>query len=310
MSRKEFYICSSDKVHKINCIEWIPESKPIAILQLTHGMAEYIERYDDFAKAALEQGFLVVGHDHLGHGKSAESKEELGFFNEKDGSKILVVDLHRVTSYIKNRYPEIPVFLVGHSMGSFITRKYITVYGNDISGAVLSGTGYRSLFEVTSAKLLASAIEKAKGGFYRSPMLHQLVLGNNNKAFEPGRTNQDWLCRDEKVVDQYINDSLCGFCFTVSAYHDFFRILVDLAMQKGFAHIPKELPVLLVSGSQDPVGGFSKGVYKVYHELKAIGIKEVQVRIYEEARHEILNEINKEEVFLDIFEWINSEINK
>lgn len=308
MTKKEFSISSSDKVHKINCIEWIPKSDPVAVLQITHGMAEHMERYNDFANAALEKGFLVIGHDHLGHGKSAEREEELGFFHEKDGSKILVADLHRVTAYIKNRYPGLPVFLLGHSMGSFITRKYLTVYGGELSGTVLVGTGYQPLFKVTSAWLLAAAQERTMGGFYRSPALHKLVLEGNNKAFEPAKTEQDWLCRDEEVVDGYRKDPLCGFQFTVSAYRDFFSILTDLAMQKGFAHIPKELPVLLVSGAEDPVGGFSKGVYKVYRELRKIGLKDVQVRLYEKGRHEILNELNKEEVYLDIFEWIHSVI--
>lgn len=303
MKKEEFYIRSTDKHTKIHGIWWKPEREVSAVLQITHGMMEHIDRYDRFATWMAEHGIAVVGHDHLGHGKTG-AVTDLSFFGESKGSAYLVQDLLRVTKLMKMEYPDVPHVLMGHSMGSFITRRYLTVHGRQLDGAILMGTGGQPLMLAVLGKVAATLIGAAKGKRYRSPLLKKMVLGSYNRAFKPNRTTCDWLSRDEDVVDAYTQDPYCDVSFTCQAYVDFFNILIDLGMKRQFQNIPKEMPLLLISGEDDPVGDFGKGVEKVYDQFVEFGMEEAEIKLYPHARHEILNELNREEVFADIYHWI------
>ncbi|MEG2350665.1 MAG: alpha/beta fold hydrolase, partial [Hungatella sp.] len=265
--KEEFCILSSDGASKLHCVRWMPEGETYATLQITHGMMEHILRYDAFAAYLAERGVAVIGHDHLGHGTTSES-ENLGFFAEHQGEVLMIKDIHRVTKRIARQYPHIPHLIMGHSMGSFFLRRYLTLYGDQVDGAILMGTGNQPLLVLAAGKLLAGFIGFIRGSRYRSRLMQELVLGTYNRAFRPNRTTNDWLSGDPEMVDRFLEDPYCGVPFSCAAYYDFFNLLLDLKLQRQFDRIPKALPLLLTSGEEDPVGGFGKGVIKVYEQFQ------------------------------------------
>lgn len=309
MQKRRFYLNSTNNKNKLHCLAWLPSNdiKPIAIVQIVHGMAEHIERYEDFAKFLAKAGIFVIGHDHLGHGKSVSNKEELGFFHEEKGGKFIIQDMHKVRNYAKKRYSDIPHYILGHSMGSFCLRSYICIYGKDLQGAIIMGTGYIPMHLVNSGRLFLTSIEKIYGGFYKSDLVESKMFNNYNKGIENLRTNKDWLTRDESEIDKFINDPLCDFHFTIRAYDDFLSILGYIAKRENYNKIPKNLRVLITSGDKDPVGNWGKSLEKVTKLFMDFGITDVTLNVYENARHEILNEINKLDVYGDILKWILNE---
>lgn len=309
--KKEYSLASSESGQKLHVITWIPTEQPVkAVLQIVHGMIEYIDRYDGFAAYLAENGIAVVGHDQLGHGLTAENEDALGFFAENNGDKRVIEDISRVTKTMEGKYPEVPFFIMGHSMGSYFTRKYLTKYSGLVDGAIIMGTGTVPAPVAKFGHALAGAICKAKGGHYRSKLLVDMSLGSNNKKIKNPRTTNDWLSRNEENVDKYNADPLCGYRFTASAYKDFFKILSDLGDHKGDDKIKKDLPVLFVAGEEDPVGSYGNGVIAAAKNYKAHGILDVEIILYPEDRHEILNEVDKEKVYQDIKEWLEKKISK
>lgn len=306
MKRTEFFIPSSDGRSRIHCVCWEPE-KAVAALQIAHGMVEHILRYEEFARYLTEQGVAVIGHDHLGHGMSSD-EEHFGYFAKEKGDMFVLKDMARVQRVMKKRYPDVPYFMMGHSMGSFFLRRYLANYGDRIDGAIVMGTGNPPLPLILAGSTLAKIIGNIRGEQYRSRLMREMVLGSYNRAFRPNRTSSDWLSRDEAMVDQYEKDPFCTFLFTCSAYRDFFHLLSEVKKRRYVRKIPKELPIFLISGEADPVGSFGKGVRQVYRQLKRCRIKDVYLYLYPEARHEILNETNREEVFQDIWDWLNMHI--
>lgn len=280
---------------------WEPEGEIKGIVQLLHGMAEHIHRYDRMAKALNAHGYLVVGHNHRGHGPHAE---KLGYFAAEHGWDHLIEDAHQVTLEIKERYPGKKLVLLGHSMGSFAAREYAIRYGTELEGLVLSGTGYYPALVAGLGKLIAKCCPKDQP----APFVDKIAFSANNKAFKPARTPFDWLSRDEMQVDQYIADPLCGFLFTGQAYADFFGGLMQLTHTDRLQAMPKDLPVFFLSGDHDPVGQMGKGVQKTADQFKEVGIKHVTVKLYPMGRHEMFNEINKEEVDQDLRNWLDSVI--
>ena len=307
--KSDFYFESSDNKNKIHGVIWKPEGEIKAILQIAHGMAEYIERYDDFAGFLNAHGILVAGNDHLGHGYSAPSKKEFGYFTEKDGNGCLIEDLHHVTQKVKKDNPGVPYFLLGHSMGSFYCRQYICKFGGELSGAIVMGTAFHPRAAASAGKAMCKAIALFKGWHYRSPLINSMAFGSYNKAFQPARTSNDWLSRDEKNVDKYNADDKCGFIFTLNGYYNMFHGLTRLCDDSLIKKVPVGLPILVTSGGNDPVGNFGKGVTAVYEQYKKLGIKDLSIKLYPGARHEIFNEINKEEVYEDILHWLEKHIN-
>lgn len=306
--KEEFFYPSRDKQHKVHAIKWIPdESIGIkCILQIVHGMVEFVDRYDDFARFMAEQGILVVGNDHLGHGETAEKEEDFGYFCEKDGSTVLVRDVHRLKKMVQEQNPGIPYFIMGHSMGSFITRRYIIDYGKGIDGAIIMGTGNKSALTVKAGKMTTKFLACFKGWRFRSNFVNSNAFGSYNKKFEPHRTEHDWICRDEKVVDAYRADRRCQFIFTLNGYYNLFRTLEYIAEPSNLEKIPKQLPLFFVSGMDDPVGDFGKGVQTVFENYQKLGMTELSIKLYKDDRHEIVNELDRKSVYEDIFQWLDS----
>lgn len=300
-------IASTDSKNSLNVIIWETEKEPIGVLQIVHGMAEYIDRYDNFAKYMTEHGFNVIGHDHLGHGHSVSDERDYGFFAEENGDKIIIEDMHSVTQYAREKWEELPNFILGHSMGSFCLRQYLTKYSNDVFGAIIMGTGWIPSAAAFLGKTIATNTCKSKGSHTVNPLLIKLTLEPYNKPFAPARTNCDWLSRDEKQVDLYVNDKLCGFDFTAGAYKDFFTILEKIAKNRQLIGMRKSLPILITSGSVDPVGG-KKACEKLNAQYKRCGIDDVTLKLWENDRHEILNELDKSDVYRYIYNWLKSKI--
>lgn len=300
-------IASTDSKNNLNVIIWETEKEPIGVLQIVHGMAEYIDRYDNFAKYMTEQGFNVIGHDHLGHGHSVSDERDYGFFAEENGDKIIIEDMHSVTQYAREKWEELPNFILGHSMGSFCLRQYLTKYSNDVFGAIIMGTGWIPSAAALLGKTIATNTCKSKGSHTVNPLLIKLTLEPYNKPFAPARTNCDWLSRDEKQVDLYVNDKLCGFDFTAGAYKDFFTVLEKIAKNRQLIGMRKSLPILITSGSVDPVGG-KKACEKLNAQYKRCGINDVTLKLWENDRHEILNELDKSDVYDYICTWLKSKI--
>ena len=271
-------------------------------------MVEYVERYEEFACYLVSKGYAVLGHDHLGHGKTAENEEELGYFAEKDGDRHVIGDMYRITCKGRELWPGVPLFIMGHSMGSYFTRRYLTKYSRKVDGAVIMGTGFMPLVTVAAAKRIADVICKTKGSRYRSPLLYKLTLGGNNKRIKELRTENDWLSNNTESVDAYNKDPFCSFIFTAGAYRDFFCILVDLAKKKDFDAMNKELPVFFVAGAEDPVGNYGKGVETCYKQFKNMGFSDVTMKLYPGDRHEILNELDRELVYEDIYAWLSERV--
>lgn len=300
-------IASTDSKNNLNVIIWETEKEPIGVLQIVHGMAEYIDRYDNFAKYMTEHGFNVIGHDHLGHGHSVSDEHDYGFFAEENGDKIIIEDMHSVTQYAREKWEELPNFILGHSMGSFCLRQYLTKYSNDVFGAIIMGTGWIPSAAALLGKTIATNTCKSKGSHTVNPLLIKLTLEPYNKPFAPARTNCDWLSRDEKQVDLYVNDKLCGFDFTAGAYKDFFTVLEKIAKNRQLIGMRKSLPILITSGSVDPVGG-KKACEKLNAQYKRCGINDVTLKLWENDRHEILNELDKSDVYQYIYNWLKSKI--
>ena len=303
--RDEFYFPSKDGNTEIHTMEWKPQGEVTAVLQICHGMIEYVGRYEEFAEFLCEKGYYVVGNDHLGHGKSVQAKSEYGFFNEKYGNVCVLGDMHTLRQRTMKKYPDVPYFILGHSMGSSLLRQYIQMYGNGLSGVILMGTvadhGKASLL---FGKRLCRLMAAFRGWHYRSKMVDNLAIGGYNKKFKPAHTRADWITSDFERLEAYASDPLCSFRFTVNAYYNMFLGMLSTQRKEGVYMIPKSLPVLFVSGAEDPVGEFGKGVRKIYEKYRAAGIQDVTLRLYVGDRHEILNETDREQVFEDLLEWL------
>ncbi len=310
MQKMRFTLPSSDGRTELNGVHWIPEGEAKGILQMNHGMVEHIGRYEELAEHMTAAGFAVIGHDHLGHGDSVRTEEDRGYFADRDGDACLVKDMHRVTVLARRLHPGVPLFILGHSMGSFLLRRYLTRYGSEVDGAILTGTGYISAAEAKTGIRLAQFFEKRFGRRHRSSLLNLAAMGRYVLQYGNPLRPGSWLSRNEVSVADYKTDPRCGFTFTVGAYGDFFHLLYDLAQEKDFERIPRDLPVLLVSGMDDPLGGFTKKVLALYNRFVALGLKDVDIYLYPGDRHEVLNELDRDRVHADIRAWMEERIRR
>lgn len=303
--KEEFYFDSREQGQKIHAVKWIPDvEKPFCILQIVHGMAEHIERYDEFARFLAEKGILVVGEDHLGHGKSVKEGGTYGYFCEHDAANVLVRDVHRLKKIMQEQYPGVIYLILGHSMGSFILRNYLFRYGTGVEGAIIVGTGAQSRGTLFAARTLTAIQKVFCGSKHVSKLLDKAAFGNYNKRFEPSRTKFDWLSREESNVDRYIADPMCGFIFTVNGFATLFKLIYNCSDTEKLNNIPKNLPIMLIAGADDPVGNYGRSIEKVYKSYLECGISNVQMKLYENDRHELLNETDREQVYGDIYRWI------
>ena len=307
MKKQEFTFRSTSGLCNIRAIKYIPDGEIKAILQISHGMQEFMDRYEKFANYLCDKGYLVVGNDHLGHGGSVNSKEDWGYFAEKDGNKALLDDLFEVTKIIKADYPNKPYFLLGHSMGSFYARQYLGEHGNEVDAAIIMGTGHEPLPVVKAGMAICKIIAVIKGWRHRSNFVNNMAFGSYNKKFEPARTRVDWLTKDEDIVDWYLNEPRCTFMFTLNGYYNMFKGISRLHDKNLLNNVPKDLPILFVSGQDDPVGSFGKEVYAAADSLKNVGCKNVEVKLYPNDRHEILNELDRQQVYSDLYNWLEAK---
>ncbi len=301
---KEMTYDASSGEGRIFALGFAPAEKSAVrgILQIAHGMAEHSRRYESFAKYLVSKGFAVCINDHAGHGKSALDEESYGYFGP-GGYLNLVKDMDKLRRIVQEDFPGVPYMIMGHSMGSFLTRRYLSTYGEGVRGAVICGTSAGLSPPVMKAGLAyAEKIVAKKGPKGHDDRLKNLTTGGYNHAFHPARTPNDWLSRDEAQVDLYNQDPLCGFDFTVSGYRDLVRLLFDVNQPQWFRSVP-DIPILMVSGDQDPVGDFGKGVRKVYRRLVKTG-HDVQLILYPGGRHELLNETNRDQVYQDIASFL------
>ncbi len=302
----EFFYDSSNSINKIHAKIIMPDNidEIKGVIQFSHGMCEYIEKYSNFIDFVISNGYVFACNDHLGHGSSLKDDTERGFFASKDGYKYMVEDVHKLTQIVKKKFPPKPYFLLGHSMGSFIARCYAANYGYELNGLMLCGT-IGPQWMVDAGIQLADTIIKRKGPLYRSKKLDRLSFEFANINFEPIKTKYDWTCSDEEVVKAHAADKKANFIFTVSGFKDLFYLVKLCNEEKFIRNTPKDLPIFIFSGSMDPVGENGVGVKKVYELYKKIGIKELEFKLYEGKRHEMLNETNKLEVYNDILNWMD-----
>lgn len=306
MTAASFTFRSSDGT-EIFATKWSPADlqKPRAAVQIAHGYAEHIGRYAAFAGKLAEAGIVVYGNDHRGHGKTNGNVGEAICFADEAGFDKVVADMRALTEIIQADHPGLPLFLFGHSMGSLLTRRYIQLYGDDLAGAVLSGSGVFSNGLLKLGTVVAASESKRKGRAHPSRLLDKLVFQNFNRGFKPARTDLDWLSRDPMEVDKFLADPLRGKIGSVGYFHDFFSGLLAMNASVNIQSIPKGLPLHFISGSADPVGGKAgKGIIQTCRAYQQAGLQEVSYKLYEGARHELLNETNKGEVTQDIIEWI------
>jgi len=308
MAKREFTFPSTDGRTKIHAIEWVPEQKVKAVLQIAHGMVEYIDRYDEFATYLADRGVYVVGHDHLGHGQSVCSEGEYGYFPQPDGNKLVIGDIHKLRMMTEEKYMHVPYFMLGHSMGSFLLRQYLTMHSKGLAGAIIMGTGHQPLMILKAGQLVCKLTSAFKGWKYRSEFVNNLSFGSFNKKFEPAETSRDWVTSDTEKRSQYVQDPLCGFTFTVGGYYQMFEGMKVLDTKGSVDRIRKDIPIFFVAGADDPVGDFGKGVKKIYEKYKAAGIQDVSIKLYEKDRHEILNEKDRGQVYEDLYVWIVSKL--
>lgn len=308
--KEHLFYPSKDGKTMIHAIQWTPQGEIRAILQICHGMQEYIDRYDAFATYLTEKGFCVVGEDHLGHGKSVVSDDKLGYFAKDNGNACVIQDIHTLRTKISGAYKGVPYFMLGHSMGSFLVRQYIEQYGAGLSGVIIMGTGAQPGSTLSAAKALCRIISVFHGWEYRSKMVDNLACGSYNKKFEPARTAHEWLTKDTAIVDKYEADPWCTFMFTLNAYYNMFLGIESAQSEILIQNIPKSLPLFLVSGADDPVGSFGKGVEAVYEQYQKCGIHNVKMKLYQSDRHEILNETDRQTVYADLLTWMEELLTK
>lgn len=318
VAREEASFPSADGISTIHARWWLParlgraaqradaagNQFPRAVVQLVHGMAEHIGRYDRFAAFLAEAGFAVCGHDHIGHGKSASSPDDWGCLPPKTGADVMVEDAHRMRQLASERFPGVPHVIFGHSMGSFVVRSYVARHGEGLAGAVVCGTGNQALLLSRSGNLLANLLCTLRGPRFVSGLLHNMAVGAYGKAVKDARTTDDWICTDPAVVDAYAADSACGYRFSAGGYAALTSLTAEVVTAACAARVPKELPMLFIAGAEDPVGDFGRGVEAAAGFAKSAGVADVTTILYEGMRHEVLNERGRERVWADVVEWM------
>jgi len=286
---------------------WLPDGEAKAVVQIAHGMAEHSARYVRLAEALTASGYAVYADDHRGHGATA-SKADHGYFADHDGWDAVVADLRAVTDFAREENPGLPLFLLGHSMGSFLSRAYVIEDSRELSGVVLSGTAGDPGLLGKAGSAVAHTESRLRGRRHVSTLLDKLTFGQYNAAFKPNRTDFDWLSRDDAEVDLYVADELCGNTFTSGFYADLLGGLIRINDRRQVARVRRDLPILVVSGDADPVGDSGKGPRAVAEQFESVGVADVTCTLYPGARHEIFNETNRDEVTADVVEWLDAHL--
>jgi len=299
-------VTASDGI-PLHTMRWLPDGPVKAVVQVAHGMAEHSGRYARLAEALTGAGYAVYATDHRGHGSTA-AEEDHGYFADKDGWSTVVEDVRAVTRFAQDEHPGLPVFLLGHSMGSFLARAYVIEGSRDLAGLILSGTAGDPGLLGKAGLAIAYAEARVRGRRHVSPLLDKLTFGQYNSAFKPNRTGFDWLSRDDDEVDLYVADAMCGRTFTSGFFTDLLGGLGGINDRRRVARVRRDLPILLVSGDQDPVGANGKGVRAVAEQFRSVGVVDVTCTLYPGARHEIFNETNRDEITSDVVAWLDAHL--
>lgn len=304
---------SSDKKTTIYGIEWIPEKEPyLGVIQITHGMIEFKERYEETADFLADKGFIVIVCDQLGHGDSVTSVKKRGYFSDKPGCDCLIRDMHQIRIYGQTKYKGLPYILLGHSMGSFLTRTYIEKYGKGLAGVILAGTGWIPSAAAGAGLMLLRFMAVRCGWHYHSSFAEKLIFSSGYEKYDMSGTKpeESWLTRDTEIARAYYANPKSQFKFSLNGFYG----LVDAVCYANdpvfMKQIPKNLPILLISGGEDPLGNYGKGTKRVEHMMKRAGVKNVCTAIYTGARHEVLNELNRQQVWEEITDWCKKEVLK
>lgn len=303
---KELGFPSGDGKSTIHAEIYEPKSvKARGIFQICHGMIDYVHRYEALADYLTGLGFIVCGGDHLGHGGTVKDPSDFGYFAKKDGYKIVVDDVYRLNRIMKDEYKDLPIFLFGHSMGSFIARLYALKYPESVSGIIIHGTGGKNPLLVMG-KALVKTLKFFAGDRHRSKLVTILAFGSYNSTFPKEEGINAWLTRDSGMVMDRGTDPRTNFIFTLSGYDDLFSLLGESNSDRFYSSYPLSLPTLIMSGEDDPVGNYGKGPREVYRGLEKRGVYNLRIKTYDGARHELFNEYNRAQVFADIAEWLES----
>lgn len=298
---EQSYYLTMQEGTKLYVKQWNPTIKPVGIIQIAHGMAEHISRYQYFAEYFIDKGFVVLGNDHRGHGKTGE-KHVQGFFADADGNAIVVQDLYEVMQVTMNQYPSLPYFFVGHSMGSFLMRNFIQKYSNCIDGLILTGTGHYPRLTSFSGRALTSLLPPHE----KSNLMNYLAFGNSNRRIPSPAHKYSWLTRDLEQAEAYENDPQSGFIPTARFFYDLLDSINTMLDPKLNRHIRKDLPLLLLSGDRDPIGQHGKGIWKTANLYGKLGMENITISVFDDGRHELLNDICKHEAFTLINSWLKA----
>ena len=301
------YFESSNGTDRIAYYVYKPVTEMKAAVQLVHGMCEYCERYEDFIDFLCGNGIMVFCHDHLGHGNSARDAEHLGFFAPERGWHFLAKDVVKLTRIVKENCRNVKLFILGHSMGSLVVRTVLAKYGYMYDGAVIMGT-VNTKIGTNAGIALTRSIGKIKGNMYRSKFMDDIVFGLNNRRIENPISEYSWISSDDEIVKKYEKDPLCNFHFTVRAYSDLMFLVNYVSRSDWAGKIDKELPVFICSGDADPVGMYGIAPQNVFNALNNAGLQDLELKIYKDMRHEILNEIGRQEVYDDLLEWFSNHM--
>lgn len=308
MKKEEFYYQSSDGKTQIHAVEWLPEGEPIAVLQIAHGVTEYILRYEPFAKYLTEKGFAVVGNDHLGHGKSIAEKAEPMYFGPTGSWNWVVKDINTCKEIEKKKFPNIPYCLLGFSLGSFLVRTYLIDYPKSVDAAIIMGTGTTPDIQISLAKMMANKEAKKAGEQYSTPTIKKLTFDTYNKIFAPNRTDFDWLCSNNEELDKYIDDPMRGGNLSSGLFREMLSGMSYTNKINNITKMDKDIPILFISGDADPVGNQGKGVTQAYEKFKKVGIKSVSLKLYPKLRHDILHEVGNDKIYDDIHNWMKEKL--
>lgn len=300
---KETFTISDHLNKKLHAVKWTTDHKPKGVVLIVHGLAEHSERYNHFAKFLNANNYHVVAYDHRGHGKT--DPDQLGVIDHDDKFNLMVKNLNDVYQYMTDSYPELPIILFGHSMGSFITQRFMQLHDAEPAALIYSGSNGKPPLMLQAGIMISAILKNLFGNHSKSKLLDKLSFGAYNKKFKPNRTDYDWLSRDTDMVDLYVDDPLCGFICSNSFYYKLFKGIQDIHAHPKFADHNPDIPVLLLSGDHDPVSNMGKGIKNLNKILKKSGVSDVTTHLYEGGRHEMLNEINRDEVFDNLLEWIN-----
>ena len=304
----DFYFPSTNGKNKILARICTPDKPPKAVVQIAHGIAEHISRYDPFMFFLAENGYVAVGNDHLGHGLSAENEDGLGIFDTQNGWTYAVDDMKALRDQVRQEFHDIPYIFFGHSMGSFLTRTYLIRYPDQYDAAILSGTGQQSPALINAGFFAANLLTLLRGPGADGKLLNDMAFGSYCKKIDNPRTPFDWLSTNEENVDRYIADPLCGFVAKCSMYRDMMGGLKFLTKQSNIDKMNKDAPIYFMSGAEDPVGDYGAGVEKAYRAFCDAGLHDVTMKLYPGGRHEMLNETNREEVMQDILAWLDQRV--